>query len=118
MRLSKQRNPRKQYFQDNHNDLKSKPVQLFQQIVPVQAEQFDGSQAMIDKYHVFIYHGDHRYELEDDFAIDHPHYFNIGDWIITSYNKRHFAVSNEDFRKVYRPITNQTKALKPGGFDE
>lgn len=79
---------------------------------PIEAEQFDGSEEMIDKYHVRC---DTEYMLSDDpleystvpYQMETLEGFlniNAGDWIATGIDGEHWAISDEVFKKTYAEL--------------
>lgn len=76
---------------------------------PIQAEQFDGSQRMIDKYHISVYNenideygglGDwtpNEYTLNGTFI-------DVGDWIIKNSGNIHLIMTNNVFKKDYAEL--------------
>lgn len=78
----------------------------------IKAEQFDGSEEMIDKYHVRC---DTEYMLSDDpleystvpYQMETLEGFlniNAGDWIATGVEGEHWAIDNEIFKKTYEEV--------------
>ena len=79
---------------------------------PIEAEQFDGSEEMIDKYHVRC---DTEYMLSDDpleystvpYQMETLEGFlniNAGDWIATGIDGEHWAISDEVFKTTYAEL--------------
>lgn len=79
---------------------------------PIEAEQFDGSEEMIDKYHVRC---DTEYMLSDDpleystvpYQMETLEGFlniNAGDWIATGIDGEHWEISDEVFKKTYAEL--------------
>ncbi|MBS0952387.1 DUF1642 domain-containing protein [Lactiplantibacillus plantarum] len=79
---------------------------------PIEAEQFDGSEEMIDKYHVRC---DTEYMLSDDpleystvpYQMETLEEFlniNAGDWIATGIDGEHWAILDEVFKKTYAEL--------------
>ncbi|WP_405029140.1 hypothetical protein [Lactiplantibacillus plantarum] len=71
---------------------------------PFQAEQFDGSNEMIDKYELIdagtmlgTHHSPELY-LTGSGKVD------VGDWIATGVNGEHWAVKNDVFKKTYAEL--------------
>ena len=77
----------------------------YRKTASIQAEQFDGSAEMIEKYGIikeaFVINGwgpsyDYRYCIktpEGELAI------NIGDWIATGVDGEHWAITDDIFKK-------------------
>ncbi|AUS71696.1 hypothetical protein [Lactiplantibacillus plantarum] len=79
---------------------------------PLEAEQFDGSNEMIDKYHVRC---DTEYMLSDDpleyqtvpYEIETLkgwEYINAGDWIATGIDGEHWPIADDVFKKTYAEL--------------
>ena len=79
---------------------------------PIEAEQFDGSEEMIDKYHVrcdteYMLSGDPLeystvpYQME---TLEGFLNINAGDWIATGIDGEHWAISDEVFKKTYAEL--------------
>ncbi|MDO8183248.1 hypothetical protein [Lactiplantibacillus plantarum] len=79
---------------------------------PIEAEQFDGSEEMIDKYHVRC---DTEYMLSDDpleystvpYQMETLEGFlniNAGDWIATGIDGEHWPIADDVFKKTYAEL--------------
>lgn len=79
---------------------------------PFQAEQFDGSEEMIDKYHVRC---DAEYMLSDDqleystapYQMETLEGFlniNAGDWIATGIDGEHWPIADDVFKQTYAEL--------------
>ena len=76
----------------------------FYRIQPFQAEQFDGSDEMADKYELIdagtmlgTHHSPELY-LTGSGKVD------VGDWIATGVNGEHWAIADEVFKKTYAEL--------------
>lgn len=79
-------------------------MKTYRKIATIQAEQFDGSQEMMDKYGIFdlrlmssvylnpIYN---LPTLEGSLEVE------IGDWIATGVKGEHWAIKDDIFRETY-----------------
>lgn len=84
----------------------------FIKTVPIEAEQFDGSDEMVEKYHVRC---DTEYMLSDD-PLEYqtaPYQIetfegwlniNAGDWIATGAKGEHWPVADETFKQTYQKL--------------
>lgn len=81
----------------------------YKKIVPIEAEQFDGTKEMKDKYQIAdkaeltsaYYQGGSRYFLptkEGDMKIDE------GDYIATGVDGEHWVIAPEIFEKTYERV--------------
>ena len=61
-------------------------IKVYRNTATIKAEQFDGSEEMVDKYHVIL----NGWE-----------YINAGDWIATGANGEHWGIANDIFKKTY-----------------
>ena len=81
-------------------------IRTYRKTVTIKAEQFDGSEVMIDKYGMYMSSVDEIVSdchlvlptLEGDMTIHH------GDWIATGVNGEHWAISNDIFKKTYEEV--------------
>ncbi|WP_436669668.1 DUF1642 domain-containing protein [Lactiplantibacillus plantarum] len=71
---------------------------------PIEAEQFDGSDEMVDKYELIdagtmlgTHHSPELY-LTGSGKVD------VGDWIATGVNGEHWAVTDDVFKKTYAEL--------------
>lgn len=71
---------------------------------PIQAEQFDGSDEMVDKYELIdagtmlgTHHSPELY-LTGSGKVD------VGDWVATGVNGEHWTISDDVFRKTYAEL--------------
>lgn len=82
----------------------------YQKIATIKAEQFDGSEEMMKKYHLIDGRDAFRFNshidpgkvyivtLEGNFEI------NTSDWIATGVNGEHWAIDSEIFNKTYAEL--------------
>lgn len=86
---------------------------------PIEAEQFDGSEEMIDKYHVRC---DTEYMFSDDqleysmgpYQIETLEGFlniGVGDWIATGVNGEHWPIADDVFKQTYVELPVIPKAV-------
>lgn len=78
-------------------------IKTYKKIAPIQTEQFDGSQEMIDKY-----------KLEKDLSdgtdwyvittLEGELYFRKGAWIATGINGEHWAIADDIFKATYEEV--------------
>ena len=77
-------------------------IKLYRKTVAVEAEKFDGSKDMIDKYHIEFddtYRCPFRLEtLEGWLGV------NVHDWIATGVNGEHWPIYDDAFRKTYEEV--------------
>lgn len=78
---------------------------------PIEAEQFDGSDEMIDKYELIdagtmleIYHSPELYLTGSGKLC-------VGDWIATGVNGEHWAIADDIFNKTYAKVPVIPKAV-------
>lgn len=85
-------------------------IKTYRKVATIKAEQFDGSDEMIEKYRI---NTDVEYYLdESDDIVDRvvPYEIetlegdlevNLGDWIATGVNGEHWAIADDIFKKTY-----------------
>lgn len=84
-------------------------IKVYRKTATIKAERFDGSEEMIDKYHVRC---DTEYMLSDDqlkysmgpYQIETLEGFlniGVGDWIATGVNGEHWPIADDIFKKTY-----------------
>lgn len=76
---------------------------------PIQAEQFDGSQKMVDKYHISVYNENiDKYGGLGDWTPNeytfNGTYIDVGDWIIENSENIHPIMTNNEFKKYYAEL--------------
>lgn len=72
----------------------------------IEAEQFDGSQEMIDKYHLGIWKGTddnviYEYSIP---TLEGVMDLGVNDWIATGVNGEHWAIADDVFKKTYAKL--------------
>ena len=72
----------------------------------IEAEQFDGSQEMIDKYHLEIWKGTddnviYEYSIP---TLEGVMDLGVNDWIATGVNGEHWAIADDVFKKTYEAV--------------
>lgn len=72
---------------------------------PIEAEQFDGSKEMIDRYSITV---SDVYEL---LTPDGSLVIISGDWIATEINGEHWPIADDVFRKTYAELPVIPKAV-------
>ena len=83
---------------------------------PIQAEQFDGSQKMVDKYHISVYNENiDKYGGLGDWTPNeytfNGTYIDVGDWIIENSENIHPIMTNNVFKKDYAELPVIPKAV-------
>ncbi len=78
----------------------------------IEAEQFDGSQEMIDKYHLGIWKGTddnviYEYSIP---TLEGVMDLGVNDWIATGVNGEHWAIADDVFKKTYKPVESDYSA--------
>lgn len=86
---------------------------------PIQAEQFDGSQKMIDEYDIIP-----AYDKNSENEYWQPVFpcsilmtkegalsINVGDWIATGVNGEHWPIADDIFKKTYAELPVIPKAV-------
>ncbi|MCF1423883.1 DUF1642 domain-containing protein [Lactiplantibacillus plantarum] len=74
----------------------------YRKAATIRAEQFDGSDAMVEKYHIEY---DGAYILP--FRIETPDGWlgiKAGDWISTGVNGEHWPIADDVFKKTYKGL--------------
>ena len=80
-------------------------IKTYKKVVTIQAEQFDNSREMAEKYHVEY---DGAYILP--FRIETPDGWlgmKIDDWIVTDVNGNYWPIANDIFKKTYVEADNE-----------
>ena len=88
----------------------------------IKAEQFDGSDEMVDKYHIEMVEGDYAedYSMPEAGSAPYVRYFltrfdlakgiSAGDWIVTGINGEHWTIADDVFKKTYAELPVIPKA--------
>lgn len=74
---------------------------------PIEAEQFDGSDEMIEKYRIGVYWLDNEINFEKHYFINTLEgrvQFYLGDWIVTGIKGEHWAIADEVFKETYEEV--------------
>ncbi|KYK53598.1 hypothetical protein AYO51_15900 [Lactiplantibacillus plantarum] len=81
---------------------------------PIEAEQFDGSNEMVDEYDIEVVEGDYAddYSMPEAGPATYFRYFMpsgyneiyVGDWIATGVNGEHWPIKNDVFKKTYAEL--------------
>lgn len=85
-------------------------IKEYRKVATIKAEQFDGSDEMIKKYHirktgsVYMNKGAmyKLYENHGEFGKFDDLYFN--DWIVISFNGEFYPIKDDIFKKTYQEI--------------
>lgn len=77
-------------------------IKTYRKTTTIKAEQFDGSNEMVDKYRI-------KYDeaFMGSFGIETPEgwiWIKAGDWIATGVNGEHWPISDDVFRKTYAEL--------------
>lgn len=89
-------------------------TKTYHKTTTINAEQFDGSDEMVNKYDIEVVEGDYA----DDYSIPEagpapyfryfmPSGYNeiyVGDWIATGVNGEHWAITDDVFKKTYAEL--------------
>lgn len=83
---------------------------------PIQAEQFDGTQKMADKYHISVYNENiDKYGGLGDWTPNeytfNGTYIDVGDWIIENSGNIRLIMTNNEFKKDYAELPVIPKAI-------
>lgn len=88
-------------------------IKTYKKVATIQAEQFDGSDEMIDRYNIDVddYGNCAIPTLEGMMKLE-PY-----DWIATGVDSEHWSIRNNIFKKTYVEAGNDKKILKAVQFD-
>ncbi len=78
-------------------------TKIYRKVKNIKAEQFDGSDEMIDKYTVTP-----PMPLDPDYTIntlEGDMVLGVGDWIATGSNDEHWAIAEDVFKKTYAELS-------------
>lgn len=81
----------------------------YRKTVLIEAEQFDGSVEMADKYDIRKYLTIFGEKFWRIWTLEGFMTVNNGDWIATGINGEHWAIADDIFKRTYEPVT-ETKA--------
>lgn len=68
--------------------------------VPIEAEQFDGSEKMVEKYEIYTGIDDWGRWFKIS-TLEGRDIFSVGDWIATGIDGEHWAIADDIFRRTY-----------------
>lgn len=77
-------------------------IKLYRKTVAVEAEQFDGSDEMIEKYNITP-----PMPLDPDYTIntlEGDMVLGVGDWIAMGVNGEHWAIRDDVFKNTYEEV--------------
>ena len=77
-------------------------IKIYRKTATIQAEQFDESQKMIEKYNITP-----PMPLDPDYTINTLEgdvVLGVGDWIATGINGEHWPIADNIFRKTYAEL--------------
>ena len=77
-------------------------IKIYRKTATIKAEQFDGSQKMIEKYNITP-----PMPLDPDYTINTLEgdvVLGVGDWIATGINGEHWPIADNIFRKTYAEL--------------
>ena len=84
-------------------------IHTYRKTATIQAEQFDGSDEMANKYNMLW-----ELDLREDMLIPYlptregNMFIKKGDWIATGIDGGHWAIDNDIFRETYEPVEEDT----------
>lgn len=85
-------------------------IKVYRKTATIKAEQFDGSDEMVKKYHI---------EFDDEYVL--PFRIEtleewlgvaVGDWIATGVNGEHWAIADDVFKKTYAELDERVEEKK------
>lgn len=81
----------------------------YRKIATIKAEQFDGTQKMVNKYHISVYNENiDKYGGLGDWTPDeytfNGTYIDVGDWIAIGVEGENWAIDDEIFKKTYEEV--------------
>ena len=96
-------------------------IKIYRKTTTINAEQFDGSDEMVDKYDIEVVKGDYAddYSMPEAGPAPYFRYFMpsgyneiyIGDWVATGIKGEHWAIANDIFKKTYAELPVIPKAV-------
>lgn len=88
-------------------------IKTYRKVATIQAEQFDGSDAMIKKYHIRT-NTVYKLDTEDESFNETVPYqietlegwieLEVNDWIATGVDGEHWAIKDDIFKKSYAEV--------------
>lgn len=88
--------------------VKSEDNQLkaYRKTATIQAEQFDGSDEMIERYSINFWRNTNNpmYQFK---TLEGPMYLDIGDWIATGVKGEHWAIADDVFKASYVEVDDE-----------
>ncbi|VDH12552.1 Putative prophage protein [Lactiplantibacillus plantarum] len=84
-------------------------IKVYRKTATIKAEQFDGSDEMVDKYELIdagTMLGTHH---SPELYLTGSGKLNVGDWIATGVNGEHWSIADDVFKKTYAelPVINK-----------
>lgn len=89
-------------------------IKIYHKTTTIKAEQFDGSDEMVDKYDIEVVEGDYAddYSMPEAGPAPYFRYFMpsgyneiyVGDWVATGAKGEHWAIANDIFKKTYAKL--------------
>ncbi|UPI30778.1 hypothetical protein DEDGFLLK_00030 [Lactiplantibacillus phage Gut-P1] len=77
-------------------------IKIYRKMATIKAEQFDGSDEMIEKYNITP-----PMPLDPDYTIntlEGDMVLGVGDWVATGIKGEHWAISDDVFKKTYAKL--------------
>ena len=77
-------------------------------VVPIEAEQFDGSTEMAEKYGLkkFGWQGFVKELGRNDFELGGPLLIRDGDWFCKGDNNKYFVLSDSEFQRTFKEVND------------
>lgn len=75
-------------------------IKVYRTTATIKAEQFDGSDNMIDKYHIEI-DGAYGFRLE---TLEGWLGVNVNDWIVAGIDGEYWPIEDEAFKRIYAEL--------------
>lgn len=81
-------------------------IKEYRKTATIKAEQFDGSDEMIDEYEICVALYSNAEKSKDYCLVtkEGPLNINVGDWIATGVEGEHWAIADDIFRKTYEEV--------------
>ena len=79
-------------------------IKTYRKTTTIKAEQFDGSDEMVDKYELIdvgTMHGTHH---SPELYLTGSRKLDAGDWIATGVNGEHWPIADDIFKKTYAKL--------------